>query len=143
MSERFSVVDVWIAILIVLMILGHCMFHNVPHWYLGMHERIYSFHMADFYFLSDFLVCHSYHRISSLSEYLAYVKKRLLKFGMPFCSLELFSVSSMFSSRTVAFLVLFQERGFCFLIPSFRLRHICGLLLSFSNFTFFRHFFAI
>lgn len=84
MSERFAVVDVWIAILMVLVILGHCMFPNVPHWYLGMHERIYSFHMADFYFLCGILVCHSYRRISSISEYFAYVKKRLLKFGIPF-----------------------------------------------------------
>ncbi len=84
MNKRLVVIDVWITLLLILVIVGHCMFPNAPEWYLKLHERIYSFHMAAFYFICGFLVSYRYKPLSSLKEYTLYINKRLIKFGIPF-----------------------------------------------------------
>ena len=84
MNKRLALIDVWITLLLFLVIVGHCMFANAPIWYITLHGRIYSFHMAAFYFICGFLVSYRYKPLDSFKEYTIYINKRLIKFGIPF-----------------------------------------------------------
>ena len=81
---RYQILDNWICILVVLVISGHAMFPGHPAWYDAFHGWLYSFHMGAFFFVCGFLVCHTYRPISSISEYIHYIEKRLFKFGLPY-----------------------------------------------------------
>jgi len=105
MKQHFPIIDVYISLLMFLVIIGHCLFPGYPEWYAALQIRIYAFHMAAFFCVCGFLVCHSYRPLSTLNEYIAYTGKRLSKFGIPFM---LFGVILTCSQ------VLMLQRGTCF-----------------------------
>ncbi len=82
-------VDGMLAILIILVILGHCMMPGYPSWYFGLHTWIYSFHMAVFFFISGLLVGYTCPVQCSWKEIWMYLGRRLWKFGLPFVLLGL------------------------------------------------------
>ena len=83
-SQRIVTVDIWITLLIILVIIGHCMFPFSPDWFHKLHSWIYSFHMGAFFFICGFLISLTYHPIHSLKDYLKYIGRKFLKFGIPF-----------------------------------------------------------
>lgn len=84
MRQHFPIIDVYISLLLILVIIGHCLFPGYPAGYGELHRRIYAFHMVAFYGVCGFLVCHAYRPLSTLKEYATYIGRKLRKFGMPF-----------------------------------------------------------
>ena len=95
-KERIPVLDYWIAILMILVILGHFSFPFAPPWYEKWHAWLYSFHMGAFFFASGYLVKYTYKELTSWSDYFWYIGKKLIKFGIPFLffgiSLTIFAI---------------------------------------------------
>ncbi len=55
-KRRLFLVDVWIAISLLFVIVGHCSARFAPTWYEAVKAWIYSFHMGAFFFISGFLL---------------------------------------------------------------------------------------
>ena len=124
------------------------MFPSVPNWYVALHMRIYSFHMANFYFLCGFLVAHSYHRLSSFTDFFAYYRKRLVKFGVPFLILGLLfclakscATQNMLNGFLLGIKFLFLETTrspatyLWFILVLFQFYLIAPALCQYSNYT--------
>ena len=84
-KERIVRIDTMIGLTMLLVVVGHLSVGFETDWYRhGLHQWIYTFHMAVFVFLSSFLIRYSYRGVNSVKKYAEYVGKRLLKFGIPF-----------------------------------------------------------
>ena len=80
MKKRLDHIDRAKGILIILMVIGHV-------WQSGfVFELIYAFHMPAFFVISGILMAHTQ---SYRKPYLAFVRSRILAYGMPFVFIEL------------------------------------------------------
>ena len=83
-KKRLFLVDVWIAISLLFVILGHCSTRFAPPWYDTLKQWIYSFHMGAFFFISGFLMHYTRKPMKNLSDYFQLIKDKFRKFALPF-----------------------------------------------------------
>jgi fucose 4-O-acetylase-like acetyltransferase len=68
---------------IFLVVLGHIFINKVPagqEWYFSLNSVIYKFHMSFFMFITGLVMFYTYPRIDTISDYLAYVRKKFIRF---------------------------------------------------------------
>ena len=83
-KRRLFLVDVWIAISLLFVILGHCSVAFAPAWYEKLKAWIYSFHMGAFFFISGFLMHYTRKPMKIFSDYLLLIGDKFRKFALPF-----------------------------------------------------------
>lgn len=83
-KQRLVIIDIMQGLAMTLVVLGHHLFAFSPDWYKYFHFYLYTFHMPLFIFISGFLIRYSYKDICSLRDYIEYVKKRFIKFTIPY-----------------------------------------------------------
>ena len=83
-KRRLFLVDVWIAISLLFVILGHCSVAFAPAWYEKLKAWIYSFHMGAFFFISGFLMHYTRKPMKNFSDYLLLIGDKFRKFALPF-----------------------------------------------------------
>ncbi len=59
MYKRIQTVDCMSVLMMILVIMGHCMFSEAPAWYRAGRTHVYVFHMSVFMCVSGFLVTYS------------------------------------------------------------------------------------
>ena len=83
-KRRLFLVDVWIAISLLFVILGHCSVAFAPAWYEKLKAWIYSFHMGAFFFISGFLMHYTRKPMKNFSDYFLLIGDKFRKFALPF-----------------------------------------------------------
>lgn len=79
--KRIETLDVMQALAMILVVLGHHLFHFMPDVYGKIHYYIYAFHMPLFIFISGFLISYSY---NPAIGYKTYIVKKFIKFFVPY-----------------------------------------------------------
>lgn len=80
---HLSDVDKAKGLAIFLVVFGHVFINKVPagqEWYFSLNQVIYKFHMPFFMFITGLVTFYTYPRIDTISDYLAYVKKKFIRF---------------------------------------------------------------
>jgi fucose 4-O-acetylase-like acetyltransferase len=68
---------------IFLVVFGHVFINKVPsgqEWYSLLNPVVYKFHMSFFMFITGLVMFYTYPRIDTISDYLAYVRKKFIRF---------------------------------------------------------------
>lgn len=89
MSGKEKLMDLQRAkgLAILLVVIGHVIARDYPKgndWYVSLREAIYQFHMFFFMFVSGYIMYYSYREIQSLRDYLFYIRKKALRFILPY-----------------------------------------------------------
>lgn len=89
MSGKEKLMDLQRAkgLAIFLVVIGHVIARDYPegnYWYVSLRGAIYQFHMYFFMFVSGYIMYYSYREISSINDYLFYVRKKALRFILPY-----------------------------------------------------------
>jgi fucose 4-O-acetylase-like acetyltransferase len=84
-TDRVRLLDVDRAkgLAIFLVVFGHLFINKVPagqEWYFSLDLVIYKFHMSFFMFITGLVMFYTYPRIDTISDYLAYVRKKFIRF---------------------------------------------------------------
>jgi fucose 4-O-acetylase-like acetyltransferase len=84
-EKRIRLLDVDRAkgLAIFLVVFGHVFINKVPagqEWYPLLNQVIYKFHMSFFMFITGLVMFYTYPRIDTISNYLAYVRKKFIRF---------------------------------------------------------------
>ena len=83
-KKRLFLVDVWIAIALLFVIIGHCSISFAPPWYDVLKKWIYSFHMGSFFFISGFLMHYTRKPMGTPADYFHLIAVKFRKFTVPF-----------------------------------------------------------
>jgi fucose 4-O-acetylase-like acetyltransferase len=81
--SRLLDVDRAKGLAIFLVVFGHLFINKVPagqEWYFSLNPVIYKFHMSFFMFITGLVMFYTYPRMDTISDYLAYIRKKFIRF---------------------------------------------------------------
>jgi len=86
MNSRFYIFDISKAICIILIVIGHYIPENTPHWHICIWRWITFVDIPAFLFVSGYIYGYHQKRINSLTDYNLFLRKKIKRLILPYYS---------------------------------------------------------